>query len=175
MNSSTARLCVVMAAVFVALCSAASRAADSESLPRVQLNTKNATPRTVEELTEKALLRDYASSWRNLAEAYESASTAPLDPYFVDSARSGLGAAITGEAKTGVRSRYLEQQHDVQAVFYAPEGDAIELHDTMTCQIQIVDGGKVLHEEQAKLHYVVILTPAADRWVIRQLQAVPHF
>jgi hypothetical protein len=25
------------------------------------------------------------------------------------------------------------------------------------------------------VHYVVLMTPAADRWTIRQLQAVPQF
>jgi hypothetical protein len=25
------------------------------------------------------------------------------------------------------------------------------------------------------VNYIVLMTPGADRWVVRQLQAVPHF
>jgi hypothetical protein len=51
----------------------------------------------------------------------------------------------------------------------------MELHDTADYQLQISDGGKIIHEEHVVLHFVVLMTPAADRWVIRQLQAVPQF
>ena len=34
---------------------------------------------------------------------------------------------------------------------------------------------KAIHNEHAVVHYVVLMTPAADRWVIRQLQGVPQF
>jgi 2-keto-3-deoxy-L-rhamnonate aldolase RhmA len=63
----------------------------------------------------------------------------------------------------------------VDAVFYAPEGDVIELHDTAEYDYQILDGSKSIHSEHAVVHYVVLMTPGADRWVVRQLQAVQHF
>ena len=72
-------------------------------------------------------------------------------------------------------SRYLNQTHNVDAVFYAPEGDVIELHDTTQYDLEIRDGDKTIHNEHAMVNYVVLMTPGADRWVIRQLQAVPQF
>ena len=74
-----------------------------------------------------------------------------------------------------MRSRYVNQRHKIDVVFYAPEGDVVELHDTMQCELQVLDGEKSIHNEPAILHYVVLMTPGADRWVIRQLQAVSQF
>jgi hypothetical protein len=168
--------CVILAGFVAGLAFFGSiPAAGQEASPHVTLSVKEATPRSVEDLTEKAVNRDYGFAWRNLSEAFDSASSGPLEGYFVGSARSDLANAVGGEAKSGLRSRYLAQDHHVEAVFYAPEGDAIELHDTMRCQLQILDGQKLVHQEQVELRYVVLMTPAADRWVVRQLQAVPQF
>jgi hypothetical protein len=38
-----------------------------------------------------------------------------------------------------------------------------------------MDGNKSIHVERVVAHYVVLMNPAADRWVIRQLQAVSQF
>ena len=43
-------------------------------------------------------------------------------------------------AETGLHSRYLTQRHKVDVVFYAPEGDLVELHDTAQCELQVLDG-----------------------------------
>jgi hypothetical protein len=51
----------------------------------------------------------------------------------------------------------------------------MELHDTAEYQLQLLDGSKVIHDENVVMHYVVLMTPAADRWVVRQLQAVQGF
>jgi hypothetical protein len=51
----------------------------------------------------------------------------------------------------------------------------MELHDTAQYPLQIRDGDKTVHNERVTVHYVVLMTPAADRWVVRQLQAVPQF
>jgi len=51
----------------------------------------------------------------------------------------------------------------------------IELHDIAEYDLEIHDGGKTIHSEHAIVHYIVLMTPAADRWVIRQLQAVREF
>jgi hypothetical protein len=68
----------------------------------------------------------------------------------------------------------VDQNHRLEAVFYAPEGDVMELHDTAEYELRISDGGKIIHDEHVVMHYVVLMTPGADRWVIRQLQAVPQ-
>ena len=51
----------------------------------------------------------------------------------------------------------------------------MELHDTAEYQLQIRDGGRVIDDEHVVVHYIVLMTPAADRWVVRQFQAVPQF
>ena len=86
-----------------------------------------------------------------------------------------LKDTVLSQQQSGIAQRYGNQNHRVEAVFYSPEGDVLELHDTVQYQLQVSDGGKVIHDDPVTLHYVVLLTPGADRWVIRQLQAVPQF
>ena len=147
----------------------------ADSTPQVVLNTSKAASRSVESLTESALLRDYKFAWLNLDQALESNSTGPLSGLFVGTAADWLNNAVASQRSSGFTSRYLNQNHRVEAVFYAPEGDIIELHDTADYQLQILDGSKIIHDEHVLVHYVVLMTPGADRWVIRQLQAVPEF
>jgi hypothetical protein len=63
----------------------------------------------------------------------------------------------------------------LQIVFYAPEGDVMELHDTAEYDLRIADGENPIHNQHEVQHYVILMTPGADRWVIRQMQAVPQF
>ena len=163
----------LIAMVSVAFCALVFVAADST--PQVVLNTSKAGPRSVESLTERALLRDYKFAWVNLDQAMESNSTAPLAGLFTGTANAWLADAVNGQRRSGLSSRYLNQSHKVEAAFYAPEGDMIELHDTAEYDLQILDGQKTIHNEHAVVHYVVLMTPGSDRWVIRQLQAVPEF
>ena len=150
-----------------------SSAADSS--PKVQFDASKASPRAVEPLTERAILRDYRFAWASLAQALEFNTLDPLEGPFVGTAKKWLTDSVDSQRRSGLSSRYLDQSHKVEAVFYAPEGDIIELHDTTEYQLQIVDGQKPVHDEHVVVHYVVLMTPAADRWVIRQLQAVPQF
>src|SRR6202158_3511513 len=172
-SSGLPKLVAMALATFVLLASLYSVAADSA--PQVVLNTSKAGPRSVEAQTESVILRDYKFAWASLEQALESNSTAPVNGLFVGTANAWLTSAVTGQKSTGLSSRYLNQSHKVEAVFYAPEGDMIELHDTANYDLQILDGGKSIHEEHVVLHYVVLMTPGADRWVVRQLQAVPRF
>lgn len=150
-------------------------ASGADSTPQVVLNTTKAAPRSVESLTERALLRDYKFAWVNLELALESNSTAPLSGLFAGTAGAWLNDAVASQGRSGLTSRYLDQNHNVDAVFYSPEGDVIELHDTADYRLQILDGSRTIHDEQVVVHYVVLMTPGADRWVVRQLQAVPEF
>jgi hypothetical protein len=147
----------------------------ADSRPRVTLNTSKAGPRAVESLTESAILRDYKFAWSNLEEAFASNSAAPFSGLFAGTASAWLNDAVASQRRDGLTSRYLNQSHNVDAVFYAPEGDMIELHDTADYDLQILDGSKTIHDEHVVVHYVVLMTPGADRWVVRQLQSVPAF
>ncbi len=140
-----------------------------------KLDTAGARPRAMEDLTRSAIARDYDRAWRSLAAAYDSGSPGALDAYFVGAARADLGGAVESQRKLGLQSRYISQEHNLKTVFYAPEGDLVELHDTVHCELAVLDGNKTIEDQPLVLHFVVLMTPAADRWVIRQMQAVPHF
>jgi hypothetical protein len=142
---------------------------------QVQLDLKKAGPRSVESLTERGILRDYRLAWTSMSQALQLNTADPLEGPFAGEARQQLLQTVTQQQHSGLTQRYLDQHHHLEAVFYAPEGDVMELHDTAEYQLQISDGGKVIHDEHVVMHFVVLMTPAADRWVIRQLQAVPQF
>lgn len=167
--------CALLMAAFasLALFPRYSRAADSAV--QVQLDAKNAGPRAVESLTERGILRDYRFAWTSLSQALDVNSLDPLEGPFVGEARQWLRDTVSKQQRSGLSQRYLQQTHRLEAVFYAPEGDVIELHDTAEYQLQIIEGGKILHDQHVTMHYVVLMTPGADRWMIRQLQAVPQF
>ena len=167
------RIRIAIACAALALVATNVKAADAS--PQVTLNVSKAAPRTVEPLTQRALLRDYKFAWANLAQALESNSIEPLNGLFAGNANTWLKGKVSTQQQSGLSSRYSNQSHKVDAVFYAPEGDVIELHDTAEYDYQVVDGGKSIHSEHAVVHYVVLMTPGSDRWVVRQLQAVQQF
>ncbi|MGA9390828.1 MAG: hypothetical protein WBV69_10315 [Candidatus Sulfotelmatobacter sp.] len=146
-----------------------------ETPVQVQLDTSHASPRAVESLTERGILRDYRFAWTSMAQALEFNTYDPLEGPFAGDAKQWLHQTVASQQHSGLSRRYLDQSHQVEAVFYAPEGDVMELHDTTQYQLQIRDGDKIIHDEHVVVHYVVLMTPGADRWVIRQLQAVPQF
>jgi hemin uptake protein HemP len=147
----------------------------ADSVVHVELDASKAAPRSVESLTEQAILRDYRFAWTSIAQALEFNTLDPLEGAFTGESKQALSQSVTSQQRSGLSQRYVDQSHKVQAVFYAPEGDVIELHDTAEYQLQILDSGKLIHEEHVVVHYVVLMTPAADRWMVRHLQAVPQF
>jgi hypothetical protein len=36
----------------------------------------------------------------------------------------------------------------------------------------VLDGDKVIYEEPVDVEYIVLMTPGADRWMVRQMQAM---
>lgn len=147
----------------------------ADATAQVELNVAKAAPRTVENLTERGILRDYRFAWTSMAQALEFNTLDPLEGPFAGDAKKWLQETVSGQQRDGLSQRYLNQNHKLEAVFYAPEGDVMELHDTAEYQLQISDGGKLIHDEHVVMRYVVLMTPAADRWVVRQLQAVRQF
>lgn len=163
---------VAMFALFVA---STLFAYGADPAVQVQLDSQKATPRSVESLTERGILRDYRFAWTSMAQALEFNTLDPLEGPFAGDAKQWLRDTVVSQQTSGLSQRYSDQNHKLEAVFYAPEGDVMELHDTAEYQLQISDGGKAIQDEHVVLHFIVLMTPAADRWVIRQLQAVPQF
>jgi hypothetical protein len=150
-----------------------SEAADTTV--HVQLDTKQTEPRAMESLTERGILRDYRFAWISIAQGLESNSLAPLEGSFAGDAKQWLRETVLNQQKSGLSQRYADQNHKLEVVFYAPEGDVMELHDTAEYQLQLLDGGKVIRDQDIVQRFIVLMTPGADHWVIRQLQAVPQF
>jgi len=163
-----------LAAVFASLCGFVLSVYGADSAVQVQLDTKKASPRAVESLTERGILRDYRFAWTSIAQALEVNALYSLEGAFAGDAKQILRDTVLSQQRSGITQQYLNQNHRLQAVFYAPEGDVMELHDTAEYDLRVSDGGKVIHDEHVVVHFVVLVTPGADRWVIRRLQAVPQ-
>lgn len=173
LRSEVCRVGVRFLAVAALLCSLVLCSLGADTALQVQLDTSKATPRAVEPLTERGVLRDYRLAWASMAQALELSTVDPLEGPFAGEAKRMLKDTVLSQQQSGLSRQYVNQNHRVETVFYSPEGDVMELHDTAEYELRISDGGKIIHDEHVTMHYVVLMTPGADRWVIRQLQAVP--
>lgn len=143
-------------------------------IPDVSLYADHTSGRPVEELTRKAVARDYASAWRTLEEALGNNNAGLLENDFVGIAQQKLQEKVAEQAKAGLRTRYLDHGHKLDVLFYSPEGSSIQVRDTARLEIQVLDGDTLVHSEQVTLHYISLLTPTEVRWKVRLLQAVPE-
>ncbi|MGH9529447.1 MAG: hypothetical protein ACRD2S_05950 [Terriglobales bacterium] len=169
------RLVAALAAVIVTSAPASVYTVHADdSLPQVSLNAENLGPRSIEDLTSKVVARDYAFAWQTMAEALEQNRPDLLDGYFTGMAKQNLAQLIADEKKTGVRLRYEDHGHKLDALFYSPAGDAMQLRDHADLEIDVMDGQKVIHSEQVNLKYIVLMTPGADRWLVRDLEVAPE-
>ena len=73
-----------------------------------------------------------------------------------------------------MRIRYEDRGHKLDGIFYSPAGDAMQLRDRAQLEMQVLDGDKVIHTETVTMNYVVLMTPGADRWLVRYLQSTPE-
>jgi hypothetical protein len=143
----------------------------ADTKPKIQFNVSNAQPREVEDNTQQAVVRDYSAAWKGLSTALANNSLAPLRENFTGFALDKLSQRVQDQQKNGLTTRIIDRGHKVDAVFYSPDGSAIELKDTATLETQILDGGSVIHSDQAQVHYYAVLTGAEDRWKVRVLES----
>ncbi len=128
-------------------------------------------PRPLADQTAKAAIRDYIESWQSLNAALDGNRADLLDADFVGDAKDKLMAAIQEQSRLGIRTHYEDRAHDVQIVFYSPEGLSIELTDTVDYDVQLLDHDKSQGMQRVHMRYLVVLTPAELRWKVRVLQA----
>lgn len=141
----------------------------------VQLTASNTQPRQVEDSTQAAVARDYKAAWQTLATAMEQNRTDQLDTAFVGFARDRFAQAIAQQKENGLRRRYIDHGHKLEAVFYSYDGSALQLKDTANVEVELLDGSKVVGTQTGTVSYVVLMTPAETNWKIRDLEAVPSF
>jgi hypothetical protein len=170
------RLALLLAAGLIIVCFSflQSQIHAAGSLPQVELNAENVGPRAIEELTSKTITRDYANAWKSMAEALDKNRADLLDGYFTGFAKDRLVQLIAQQKQTGVHVRYDDRGHKLDALFYSPSGDAMQLRDRAQLGIEVLDGGKVIHNEQANMQYLVLMTPGADRWLVRDFVSTPE-
>jgi hypothetical protein len=128
-------------------------------------------PRELQETTAKAVIQNYLDSWQSMGKALNQNRPDLLDRDFVGSAKEKLAATIKQQAAAGVSTTYRDRSHDVQILFYSPEGLSIQLADDVEYDVQLSSGGKSLGTQQVKTRYIVVLTPSEVRWRVRIFQA----
>ncbi len=169
-GSKTRLISAALAATF-----ALSLTCFAANAPLVQFDTSHIGPRQIEDVTSRHIPRDWGRAWQTLAVAFAQNRPGLLSQYFTGFAQQRLVTAIAAQQKAGVRTRYIDHGHKLAAYFYSPDGGAIELHDTADLEIQVLDGNTLVHSERVTLHYIGLMTPAADHWEVRLLEAVPSF
>jgi hypothetical protein len=138
----------------------------------VELNADDLGPRPIEQLTSQVIVRDYAHAWQTLAEALDNNRSDLVDGYFTGWAKDNLLNMIARQKRTGIHTRYVDHGHKLMALFYSPAGDAMQLRDQVRLEMQIFDGHKLIDSEQVDLQYIVLMTPGADRWLVRDLESI---
>lgn len=136
--------------------------------------TDSVGPRPLEKQTETAVIRDYLQAWRSMSAALEQNRADLLDPDFIGTAKEKLAGTIRDQGKLRIHTLYQDTAHDIQLVFYSPEGLSIQVVDTVEYDVQILDGDAVVTTQHVRARYVAVLTPTEVQWKVRVFQAEPE-
>lgn len=128
-------------------------------------------PRPLAQQTAESAIRDYVQSWRSMGAALAQNQAALLSPDFVGSALDKLTGTVHEQAKAGIHTRYIDRSHDIQIVFYSPEGLSIQLVDNVEYDQQVYNGDTLLASQPVHARYIAVLTPSEVRWRVRVFQA----
>jgi hypothetical protein len=158
-------------ALFVLAFATANQVAAQANV-RIEPSAAPQGPRVLEEQTASAAIRDYLQSWQTLGAALEQNRTDLLGTCFAGTALDKLGETVQEQVVAGLRTRYQVSSHDIQIVFYSPEGLSIELTDTAEYDMQVLVDGKPMTSQHMRVRYIVVLTPAEARWKVHIFQAM---
>jgi len=140
--------------------------------PAVRVGPTNSVgPRPLEKQTQTAVIRDYLQAWRTMSGALEQNRADLLDPDFIGTAKEKLADTIREQETLGIHTRYQDSAHDLQLVFYSPEGLSIQLVDAVEYDVQILDRKALVTTQHVRARYVAVLTPTEVRWKVRVFQA----
>jgi hypothetical protein len=140
--------------------------------PSVRVEPANLQgPRVLEGQTSTGAIRDYLESWAAMRSALRENRADLLDRDFVGDAKEKLTDTIQQQSRMDIRTVYQDRAHDLQIVFYSPDGLSIELTDKVDYEVQLFAGNKLQATQLQHARYIVVLTPAEVRWRVRVLQA----
>ncbi len=159
--------------VFCAVAAANLASGSAQVAVHVNPPSVNGT-RTLQEQTAAAAIQNYLQAWESLRAALRQNQVGLLDRDFVGAAKDKLADTIRQQSSAGIRTDYHDRSHDIQNVFYSPEGLSLELTDGMDYDVQVLDHDKVVGTQRVRSRYVVVMTPAETRWRVRVLQAVTN-
>ena len=126
--------------------------------------------RPLEKQTENSAIKDYLQSWKTMQQALDQNDAAKLDQDFIGTAHDKLVDTIASQARSGIHTRYQDRSHDLQIVFYSPEGLSIQMTDTVEYEEQVLNKDNVMASKVIHQRYVVVLTPSETRWQVRIFQ-----
>jgi hypothetical protein len=172
-NRTKLALAAAVALVVAFGVASSSRVHAAGDAANVILKADHLGPRPIEDLTRKSVARDYGNAWSSMSQALSKNEPDLLNAYFTGFAKDNLTQMVADQQRTGVRVVYHDLSHHLDALFYSPAGDAMQLRDSASVEIEIRDGDKTVSREQANLEYMVLMTPGADRWLVRDLEGVP--
>jgi hypothetical protein len=127
-------------------------------------------PRELQDQTAKAVVQDYLDSWQSMGKALDQNRPDLLNRDFVGAAKDRLAATIKQQKAAGVRTSYRDRSHDVQILFYSPEGLSIELADNVQYDVELSKDGKSFGTQHIQARYIAVLTPSEVRWRVRIFQ-----
>ncbi|MGD0910795.1 MAG: hypothetical protein ABR928_02810 [Terracidiphilus sp.] len=149
----------------------ASQAA-SQANVRIEPPAAQQGPRELQEQTASAAIRDYLQSWQSLSAALKQNRSDLLSTYFAGTALDKLGETMQEQVRAGLSTGYKVSSHDIQIVFYSPEGLSIELTDTVEYDMKVLEHGKLIANQHMRTRYIAVLTPAVEQWKVRVFQAM---
>ena len=147
-----------------------AKSSTGDSGIQVQLSVNGAAPRDIEDATAAAVTRDYGIAWKSLESALSENRSEALDAGLIGFARDRIASRIADQKRSGLRTRYVDHGHKVQAIFYSPEGSTVQLRDVANVEVQVLDGNKVISSENVTRNYIALMTVTEDRWKLRVLQ-----
>jgi hypothetical protein len=160
--------------IFVAFIAAASQWGRAQE-PSVRVEQESLKgPRELQEQTKSAVVRDYLESWQSFRSALDQNRSDLLGKDFVGTAKDKLTETIEQQAALGIHTRYRDLSHDLQIVFYSPEGLSVEMTDAVAYDVQVIDHDKVSTTQRVIARYIVVMTPSEVSWRVRVLQALPN-
>jgi hypothetical protein len=136
------------------------------------LNADGLVPRPIEPLTGQTITRHYALAWQEMAQALSANLSNGLSDEFTGFAKERLSKRVAEQAEAGIHVRILDHGHQVKALFYSTDGTAMQLEDRAQLEIQILSGDKILSTDSSSHIYMILMTPGADRWYVRDMEEV---